>query len=88
LRRGNERVPQRVRPDGLGDPGASGGLADDPGGAMTVQPPAVRGQEDRPRARFADGQVNRSRSAWRERDGDDLPALAGDHECPVPALDP
>jgi hypothetical protein len=79
LRRGNERVPQRVRLDGLGDPGASGGLADDPGGAMTVQPPAVRGQEDRPRAPFADGQVNRSRSAWRERDGDDLPALAGDH---------
>jgi hypothetical protein len=81
-------VPQRVRPDGLGDPGAAGGLADDPGGTMTVQPPAVRRQEDRPRAPFADGQVNRSRGAWRERDGDDLPALAGDHECPVPALDP
>ena len=38
LRRGNERVAQRVRPDGLGDPGAAGGLADDPGGAVTVQP--------------------------------------------------
>ena len=25
--------------------------------------------------------------AWRERDGDDLPALAGDHQGAVPALD-
>jgi hypothetical protein len=34
--RGNERVPQRMRPDGLGDPGTAGCLADDPGGTMTV----------------------------------------------------
>jgi hypothetical protein len=54
----------------------------------TIQPSAIGGPEDRPRAPFADGQVDRSRGTWRERDGDDLPALAGDHECPVPALDP
>ena len=86
--RGDECVPQRVRPDGLGDPGAAGDLADDPGGAMAVQPAAVRGQEDRPLAAFTDGEVDRPRGAGRERDGDDLAALAGDHQCPVPALDP
>jgi hypothetical protein len=56
-RRGDKCVPQCVRPDGLGDPGAAGDQADDPGGTMAVQPTAVRGQEDRPRAAFADGQV-------------------------------
>jgi hypothetical protein len=45
---GDERVPQRVRPDRLGDPGAAGDPADDPGGAVPVQPPAIGGQEDRP----------------------------------------
>jgi hypothetical protein len=42
-RGGNERVPERVRRDGFGDPGAAGGLADDPPGAVPVQPPAVCG---------------------------------------------
>jgi hypothetical protein len=41
---GDERVPQRVRRDGFADPGAAGGLADDPPGAVPVQPPAVRSQ--------------------------------------------
>ena len=36
---GDERVPERVRADGLGDPGAAGGFADDPPGAVPVQPP-------------------------------------------------
>jgi hypothetical protein len=36
---GDERVPKRVGRDGLGDPGAAGGLADDPPGAVPVQPP-------------------------------------------------
>ena len=48
---GNERVPQGVRPDGLGDPGAAGDPADDPPGAVPVQPPPVRGEEDRAFAR-------------------------------------
>jgi len=58
-RGGDERVPQRMRPDGLSDPGAAGDTANSPPRAMPVQPPAVRGQEDRPVASLADGQVDR-----------------------------
>jgi hypothetical protein len=85
---GDERVPEGVRPDGLGDPGAAGYPADDPGGAVPVQPPAARGEEDGSFAAFPGGQVDRPRCAWCERDGDDLAALAGDHQGPVPALHP
>src|SRR5260221_2388203 len=84
---GNECMLQRVWPDRLGDPGAAGYLADDPGGTMTVQPPTVCGHEDRSLAPLADGQVDRPRGARRERDGDHLAAFAGDHQGPVPALD-
>jgi len=41
-RGGDERVPQRVRPGRLDDPGAAGGPADDPRGAVPVQPAAIR----------------------------------------------
>jgi hypothetical protein len=34
---GDERVPQGVWPDRLGDPGAAGYPADKPGGAVPVQ---------------------------------------------------
>ncbi len=44
-------------------------------------------QEDRSLAPFADGQVDRPRRAWRKRNSDNLPALAGDHQGPVPPLD-
>ncbi len=54
---------------------------------MPVQPPAIGGQEDRSVAALTDGQVDRPGGAWRERDGDDLAALAGDHQGAVPALD-
>jgi hypothetical protein len=40
-----ECVPQRMRRDGCGDPSAAGSRADDPPGAVSVQPPAVPGQE-------------------------------------------
>jgi hypothetical protein len=56
-RGGDERVPQRVGRDGLGDPGAAGGLADDPSGAVPVQPPPVRGQEHRAAGALADGKA-------------------------------
>jgi hypothetical protein len=39
-RDGDERVAQGVRSDGLGDPGPAGDAADDPPGAMAVQPAA------------------------------------------------
>jgi hypothetical protein len=74
-RGGDERMPQRVGRDCLGDPGAAGGLADDPPSAVPVQPPAVRSQEDRPFCALADGQVDRPGGARRERNGDDLAAL-------------
>ena len=85
-RGGDERVPQRVRRDDLGDSRTAGSAADDPPGAVPVQPPPVRGQEDRPAGALAGGQVNRPGRARRQRDGDDLAALAGDGQRPVPAL--
>src|SRR5262249_23629091 len=57
-RRGDERVPQRMRPDRFGDPGAAGGPADDPGRAVPVQPAAIKSQEDRPVGALADGQAD------------------------------
>jgi hypothetical protein len=45
---GDECVSQRVRPDALDDPGPAGRPADDPRGAVPVQPTAVCGQEDWP----------------------------------------
>jgi hypothetical protein len=64
-----------MRPDGLGDPGPAGDLADDPSGAMAVQPPPIGRQEDGSFASLADCQVDCPRGAWYERDGDDLPPL-------------
>jgi hypothetical protein len=46
--------------------------ADDPPGAVPVQPMIIRRQEDRP---------------FYQRDGDDLAALAGDRQGPLPTLD-
>jgi hypothetical protein len=43
-------------------------------------------EEDGSVAAFAGGQVDRPGGAGRERDGDDLAALAGDRQGPVPAL--
>jgi hypothetical protein len=82
-RGGDERVSERVGRDGLADPGAAGGLADDPPGAVPVKPPPVGGREHRPADAFADGQVDRPGRARRQRDGDDLAALAGDRQGPV-----
>jgi len=86
LRGGDERVPECVRGDGLADPGAAGDLADDPPGAVPVQPLPVMGREHRPVSSFPDGQVDRPGGARRQRDGDHLAALAGDRQGPVTAL--
>jgi hypothetical protein len=61
--------------------------ADDPGGAVPVQPLFVRAGEDRSFHALSNGQVDRPRGAWRERDGDNLAALAGDNQGSVPAFD-
>jgi hypothetical protein len=50
-----------VRPSRLADTSTAGCPADDPRGAMAVQPAAIGGQEDRSFAALADGQVNRPR---------------------------
>jgi hypothetical protein len=75
-----------MRPDGLGDPGPASDPADDPSGAMAVQPPPIGRKEDGSFASLADRQVYCPGGAWRERDGYDLPALSGDHQGAVPAL--
>ena len=72
-------------PTGLGDPGAARDAANNPPGAMPVQPTAISGQEDRPFHALADGQIYRPGGARRERDRDNLAALAGDDQGPVRA---
>ena len=72
----------------LADPGPAAHAADDPGGAVPVQPPAVRGDEQGPLSALADGQVDRAGGARGERDGDDLAALAGDDQGPVASFRP
>jgi hypothetical protein len=52
-------MSERVGRDGLADPGAARDLADDPGGAVPVQPSPVRGQEHRPIGALSDGPVDR-----------------------------
>jgi hypothetical protein len=76
-RRGDKRVPQGVRPDRLADPGAAGDPADDPRSAVPVQPAAIGGQEYWSFGALANSQVDRPCGPWRQRDGDDLGALAG-----------
>jgi hypothetical protein len=53
---------------------------------MAVQPPPARGGEQWPFSALADRQVDRPGGARRERNGDDLAALAGYRQGPVPAL--
>jgi hypothetical protein len=79
-------VPERVRADALVDPGTANNTADDTPGTAPVQSAAVGGEEDWSIAALTDRQVDRPCRARRERDGDDLAALAGDHQSPVPAL--
>jgi len=74
-RRSDKCVPERVRADRFGDPGAARHLADDPHGAVPVQAAPVSGEEDGAVAAFAGGQVDCPGGARRERDGDNLAAL-------------
>jgi hypothetical protein len=57
-RGGDECVPERVRPDWLGDPSAAGHPAHDPGGAVPVQPPA------RPAEHCVDWRHRQSGARW------------------------
>src|SRR5213079_700922 len=60
--------------------------AHDPPGAVAIQPLPVAATEDWPLTALTDGQVDRPGGARRQRDGDDLAALAGDRQGPVTAL--
>ena len=64
-----------MRADVLGDPGAAGYPPDDPGGAVPVQPPPVRGDEQRAFGALAERQLDRPGGTRGKRDGDDLAAL-------------
>src|SRR5690348_378533 len=52
-------MSKRVGSNSHGDPSAARDFADDPSGAVPVEPPPVRGLEYRPAGAFADGQVDR-----------------------------
>jgi hypothetical protein len=54
--------------------------------AVPVQPLSVCGQEHRPDGALGDGKVDLPGHARRQRYGDDLAALAGDGQRPVPAI--
>jgi hypothetical protein len=60
----DERMPQRVRPDGLGDPDPAGHPADDPPSSVPVQPTAVGGHENRSLTALTDGQIDRPGGTW------------------------
>ena len=59
----------------------------DPPGGVAVQPIAVSSEEDGSFAALTDGEVNRASRAGRERNGDDLAALAQDRQGAMPALE-
>ena len=68
-------------------PGGTSEIGGGDVGRVPVQPTAIGGQEDRPVAALADGQVDCPRSPLCQRDGDHLAALADDDQGPVAALD-
>jgi hypothetical protein len=86
-RRSDERVPRRVRPDRLGDPRRASQSAHDPPGGVPIEPFAVVAEEDRRVDTLADGEIDRSGRPRRERDHDNLAALARHREGPVAALE-
>jgi len=79
-------VPEGVGSCLLGDAGTTGDAPPDAPGAVPVEPSAICGQEDRSFAALADGQVNRAGGTRCQRDGDDIAALARDHQRTVSAL--
>ncbi len=84
---GDERMTQGVRADRLVDPGLAGDAPHDPPRGVAVEALAVRPDEDRPLGPLTNGQVDRAGRAWRERDGDDLAALAEHREGAMAAFD-
>src|SRR5215472_3416702 len=73
--------------DWFGQFGLLGDAADDPPGAVPLEPRPARGQEDGSLAAFADCEVDRAGGPRRERDQSPLAALAHDGQSAVTALD-
>ena len=83
---GDEGVPEAVRRDALGDPGAFRESFHGPVCGVSVHTLPVHAEEDGPAGAFADAQVQRSAGAWGERDDDVLAAFAHDRQRPVSAV--
>jgi hypothetical protein len=66
-RSGDERVPQRVRPDALGDPCLSGDSSDDPPGGVTVESSTGAVHEDRALDSLTDREVEYPGDPRRQR---------------------
>lgn len=87
--RGDERVSQRMRRDPLVDPGSLGQAAHYAGGGVTVQASGpVPVHQDRTVVTFVDAKVDGPARAWRQRDGDDGSAFAGDRQGAMPPHHP
>ena len=84
---GDERVPEAVRADPLGDSGPTGKPLDRPIGGVAVHPAALGPEEDRPHRSLADIEVDRPGGAGSQGDGHVLAALAHDLERAVSALE-
>src|ERR1700674_5619158 len=78
-----ESMSESMRTDQFGDPGASGQAAHDPPGGMPVKTPPGAIEKDRTLWALADGQIDGPGGARRQRDGDDLAALAHDGQGPM-----
>jgi hypothetical protein len=79
----DERVPQCVRPDALGDPCLSGDSTHDPTSSMTVESLSCAVDEDRALEALTDREVDGPGDPRRERHGHDRAALAGHRQRPV-----
>jgi hypothetical protein len=75
-----------VRVHGV-EPGALANSVDPPVGGSPVEAVAVTAPQDWALVAFTDGQVDRSRGAWHERDGGGLVALAHDPQRARAALE-
>jgi len=80
-------VPERVRADGLVDAGLASEAADDSPRGVAIQPLPVATDEDWALDPLAEGQVDGAGRARRQRNRDDLAALAQHRQGPVAALD-
>ena len=86
-RAGDERVPEAVRADPLGDSGTPSKPLDGPIGGVAVHPTALGAEEDRARRSLADVEINCPGGAGSQGDGHVLAALSHDLERPVSPLE-